>query len=250
MTDDQELRDDIHARHGTWGPDDLGRLQELRDDILAARGTWGADDLADACAEAAAVPSFGGDPGELRAIAEYCATVARSVSRALDAAEPLRDCGFSQVRVGDTRLSVNEALRTLTDDMCRALRAFRAVGCQLSRHAEQVQSERLDSANAGSLAEIAATAGTRTPGAEGEVRAQHAKAIAGIDARVAVHVAMRDAAEDFAIGLHEVEAQARTGRRSDRPTLLHDEGPTGDRSWTIAQDVDRSETIAEPVPRA
>jgi hypothetical protein len=188
--------------------DDLGRLQELRDHIHAGRGAWGADDLADACAEAAEVPGFGGDPGELRAIAEYCATVAQSVDRALDAAEPLRENG-------DTQVSANEALRTLTDDMFRALRAFRTVSDQVRQHAERVRSERHDNANAASLAEIAANASSMTPGAEGEVRSQHAKAIAEIDGRVAVHVAMRDAAENFATAMHEVESQARTGRLSD-----------------------------------
>ena len=51
--------------------DELDRLQDLQDEIHAANGVWGANELADACAAAAAVPTFGGDAGELRSIADY-----------------------------------------------------------------------------------------------------------------------------------------------------------------------------------
>jgi len=219
--------------------DDLGRLADLQDDIHAAHGAWGADDLADACAEAAAVPSFGGDAGELRAIAEYCETVAQTVDQALTAAEPLRSNGISAVWAGDTQVSANETLRALSDDMFRALIAFREVADQVRRHAEQVRSEAQDAANADSLAEIAAQVGAMTWGVvpnldyAGEVmRAQHAKAIANIDGRVGMHVAMRNQAEDFATALHEIETQARTARLSDSPLSAVDEVVIAGAGWT------------------
>ena len=219
--------------------DDLGRLEDLQDDIHAAHGAWGADDLAEACAEAAAVPSFGGDAGELRAIAEYCETVAQTVDKALTAAEPLRSNGISQVWAGDTQVSANETLRALSDDMFRALIAFREVADQVRRHAEQVRSEERDAANADSLAEIATQVGAMTWGAVpnldylGEVmRAQHAKAIANIDGRVGMHVAMRNQAEDFATALHEIETQARTARLSDSPLSAVDEVVIAGAGWT------------------
>ncbi len=219
--------------------DDLDRLQDLQDDIHAANGVWGADELAEACAAAAAVPTFGGDAGELHMIADYCETVAESVERALEAADPLRTIGISEVWAGDTHVSANEALRALTDDIFRALTAFRAIGSQVRRHAEQVQHEPGDRATAVSLAGIATTVGAMTwgplPGLEydGQVmRDQHARAIANIDGRVDTHIAMRDAAEDFATALHEIEAQARTGRLSDSPLSAVDEVVIAGAGWT------------------
>jgi hypothetical protein len=188
--------------------DDLERLRELREEI---HGAEGADDLAAACAEAAAVPGFGGDPAELRAVAEYCETVAHSVQQAVDAAEPLRGDDTGRVGAG----GAHEALRALSDDMSRALSAFRTVCDEVRRHAEQVRHERRDEENAASLAEVAASVGSLAPTARpGPMVSQRRRAIAAIDGRIATHLAMRDAAEDFATALHEVEVLAPDRSRS------------------------------------
>ncbi|GID96527.1 hypothetical protein ACFQFC_27950 [Amorphoplanes digitatis] len=210
--------------------DDLDRLQDAQDDIHDAYGIWGANDLADACRGAAAVPGFGGDAGELRAIADHCDTVAQTVEQALDAAGPLVREGISRVWAGDTHVSADEALRALTDDMFRASTAFHAIGDLLRRHAGPVEGEGADRAAAGTLAEIATTVGAMTwgalpgPGYEGEaMRRQHARAIGAIDGRVDRHIAVRAAAEDLATALHEIGTQARTGRLSDSPLSAVDE---------------------------
>jgi hypothetical protein len=210
--------------------DELDRLQDLQDTIHAAHGGGGGNELADACAAAAAVPTFGGDAGELRTIAAWCEAVAQSVERALDAADPLRRLGISAVWTGDTHVSANAALRALTDDIFRALLAFRAIGDQVRRHAEQVQQEPGDAANAASLAAIAATVGAMDrdelsgPGYDAPVmREQHTRAIVTIDDRVDGHIAMRHAAEDFATALHEIGTGARTSRLSDSPLSAADE---------------------------
>jgi hypothetical protein len=219
--------------------DELERLQDLQDDIHAAHGAWGANELADACAAAAAVPAFGGDADELRAIAEHCESVAQTVARALDAADPLRRNGISDVWAGDTQVSANEALRALADDMFRVLTAFRTIGGQVRQLAEQVRHEPADVGGAAALAEIAATVGAMTwgpvPNLEYEaelMRDQHARAIAAIDARVDTHIAMRDAAEDFATALHDVATQARTGTLSDSPLSAVDEVVIAGAGWT------------------
>ena len=219
--------------------DELDRLQDLQDDIHDAHGVWGANELAEACSAAAAVPSFGGDADELRMIADDCETVAQSVERALDATDPLRKIGISEVWTGDTHVSANEALGALADDMFRALTAFRAISSRVRQHAEQVQREPGDQAHAAGLAEIATTVGALTWGPvpnleyEGQVmRDQHARAIARIDTRVDAHIAMRNAAEDFATALHEIETQARTGRLSDSPLSAVDEVVIAGAGWT------------------
>jgi hypothetical protein len=219
--------------------DELERLQDLQDDVHAAHGVWGANELADACAAAAAVPTFGGDAGELQMIAEHCEAVARTVERALDAADPLRRNGISAVWAGDTQVSANEALQALADDMFRALLAFRAIGSQVRRHAEQVQQEPADAGSATALAEIASTVGAMAwgpvPNLEYDdelMRDQHAHAIVSIDARVGRHIAMRDAAEDFASALHDIETQARTRRLSDSPLSAVDEVVIAGAGWT------------------
>jgi hypothetical protein len=219
--------------------DELDRLQDLQDDIHAAHGVWGANELAAACAAAAAVPTFGGDADELSMIAESCDTVAESVTRALDAVDPLREAGISAVWAGDTHVSASEALRALADDMFRALLAFRALGTQVRQHAERVRDEPNDRAVAAALAEIGAAAGSMTWGEmpnleyEGEVmRVRHAEAIAAVDGRVGMHIAMRNAAEDFATALHEIETQARTARLSDSPLSAVDEVVIAGAGWT------------------
>ncbi|MEU4217646.1 hypothetical protein [Actinoplanes sp. NPDC026623] len=210
--------------------DELDRLQDSQDDIHEAYGAWGANELADACGTAAAVPCFGGDAGELRAIAEHCDTVAQTVKQALDAADPLLRASISGAWAGDTHVAANEALRALTDDMFRALTAFNTIGDLLRRHAEPVAGEAPDRADAAALAQIAATVGSMTwgvlpgPEYEGEVmRREHARAIEAIDGRVGRHIAVRDAAEDLATALHEIETQARTGRLSGSPLSSIDE---------------------------
>ena len=219
--------------------DELDRLQDLQDEIHDAHGVWGANELAEACAAAAAVPTFGGDAGALSTIAEYCDTVGQSVTRALDAIEPLREAGIGTAWAGDTHVSANEALRALADDIFRALMAFHAIGGQVRQHAERVRDEPRDRANATSLAEIAATVGAMSRGEvpdpeyEGEVmRARHAEAISSVDGRVGMHIAMRDAAEDFATALHEIRMQARTGRLSDSPLSAVDEVVIAGAGWT------------------
>ncbi|MEU7902813.1 hypothetical protein [Actinoplanes sp. NPDC049118] len=221
--------------------DDLDRLQDAQDDIHEAYGIWGANELADACRAAAAVPGFGGDAGELRAIAGYCDTVAQTVEQALAAADPLVRDGISRVWAGDTHVGADAALRALTDDMFRALTAFRTIGDLLRRHAEPVEGEGPDRAGAAALAEIATTVYSMTWGAppnledEGEaLRHQHAGAISAIDDRVGRHIAVRDAAEDLATALHEIEAQARTGRLSDSPLSAVDEVVIAGAGWTRA----------------
>jgi uncharacterized protein YukE len=219
--------------------DELDRLQDLQDDIHDAHGGWGANELAEACAAAAAVPTFGGDADALRLIADDCRTVVQSVQKALDAADVLREKGISDVWAGDTHVTANDALRALADDMFRALTAFRQISDQVRQHAELVQQEPGDRGNAASLAEIATTVGAMSWGPvpnleyEGEVmRAQHAQAIAHIDGRVDKHIAMRNAAEDFATALHEIETQARTGRLSDSPLSAVDEVVIAGAGWT------------------
>src|SRR5690349_15121028 len=220
-------------------PDLSQDLEDLQDDIHAAHGVWGADELAEACAAAAAVPTFGGDAEALRMIADYCDTVAQSVEQAMDAADPMCKSGISAVWAGDTHVSANEALLALADDMFRALTAFRAIGSQVRQHAEQVQQEPVDGADAAALAEIATTVGAMSWGPvpnveyEGQVmRDQHARAIRVIDRRVDLHVAMRHAAEDFATALHDIETQARTGRLSDSPLSAVDEVVIAGAGWT------------------
>ncbi|MFI7540927.1 hypothetical protein [Actinoplanes sp. NPDC049599] len=219
--------------------DELDRLQDLQDDIHAAHGVREADELAAACAAAAAVPTFGGDAAELSTIAECCDAVAESVERALAAVEPLSRMGISAVWAGATHVAADDALRALADDMFRALMAFRAVAGQVRQHAEQVRNEPDDRAAATALAGIAATVGALTrgggpgPGHEGEaVRQEHAAAVAGIDSRVDLHVAMRHAAEDFATALHDIETQARTGRLSDSPLSPVDDVVIAGAGWT------------------
>jgi hypothetical protein len=219
--------------------DELDRLQDLQDDIHAAHGVWGANELAEACGAAAAVPTFGGDAGALAMIADYCTTVAASVEQALDAADPLRKNGISGVWAGDTHVSADEALTALADDMFRALMAFRGIAGQVRQHAETVKDEPNDRMSATYLAEIAATVGAMSWGEmpnlayEGEVmRRQHANAIRTIDGRVAMHIAMRNAAEDFATAMHEFQTQARTGRLSDSPLSAVDEVVIAGAGWT------------------
>jgi hypothetical protein len=219
--------------------DELDRLQDVQDEIHAAHGVWGANELAEACAAAAAVPTFGGDAGELSMIADTCDAVARSVTQALDAIDPLREVGVSAVWTGDTHVSANEALRALADDMFRAMLAFRTLGTQIRQHAEQVRDEPNDRAAAAALAGIAATVGAMSWGElpnlayEGEVmRSQHADAISAVDGRVGMHIAMRNAAEDFATALHELETQARTARLSDSPLSAVDEVVIAGAGWT------------------
>lgn len=219
--------------------DDLDRLQDLQDDIHAAHGVWGADELAEACADAAAVPTFGGDAGALAMIADYCEVVAESVAKALAAAEALRGNGISEVWAGDTRVSANEALQALTDDMFRVLRAFREIGGQVQQHAAQVRQEPADRGDATALAGIAASVGPMTwgpvptPDYEGELlRDQHAQAIRHIDSRVDRHIAMHHAAEDFATALYEIETRARTGRLSGSPLPAIDEVVIAGAGWT------------------
>lgn len=210
--------------------DDLRHLADLQDAIHSARGAHTGIDLAATCGKAAAVPTFGGDPTGLRVLAECCEDVAHTVGAALAAAGPLRRDGVSRVWAGDTRVGAGEALRVLCDDIGRAQSAFRRLAEQLRRHADHVREERRDAADAGSLGRVAATVEALTWGAlpeqndEGEVlRAQHVRASALIDDRVARHVAMRDAAEDFAAALHEIQAEARAGRLAGSPLSAVDE---------------------------
>jgi hypothetical protein len=210
--------------------DELDLLQDSQDDIHEAYGAWGANDLAGACEAASAVPGFGGDAGELRAIADHCDSVAQTVRQALDAADPLVRDGISRVWAGDTQVGADEALRALTEDMFRALTAFHSIGDLLRRHAEPVAGDGPDRAGAAELAEIAATVGSMTwgvlPNLEYEaetMRRQHARAIGAIDVRVGRHIAVRDAAEDLATALYEIETQARTGRLSGSPLSPVDE---------------------------
>jgi hypothetical protein len=219
--------------------DELERLQDLQDEIHAAHGVWGANELAEACAAAAAVPSFGGDADELDVIAENCDTVAQSVARALDATTPLLQAGISAVWAGDTQVTADEALRALADDMFRAMLAFRAIGSQVRQHAEQVRHEPDDRALAAGLAGTAATVGAMSWGEvpnlayEGEVmRHEHAAAIAGVDGRAGLHIGMRHAAEDLGTALHEIETQARTGRLSGSPLSAVDEVVIAGAGWT------------------
>lgn len=210
--------------------DDLDRLQDSQDDIHEAYGAWGASDLADACRTAAAVPCFGGDAGELRAIADHCDAVAQTVKQALDAADPLVRAGISPAWAGDTHVGANEALRALTDDMFRALTAFHTIGDLLRRHAGPVEGEEPDRADAATLAGIATTVGPLSWGAppnldyeDEALSREHARAIGAIDGRVGRHIAVRDAAEDLATALHELETQARAGRLSGSPLSSIDE---------------------------
>ena len=209
-------------------PDQLQYLLEVQDDLDAARGEWAADELAEACADAAAVPTFGGDAGELRLIADCCDAVAETVERALAAAEPLRRAGISAVWAGDTHVSAGDALQALTDDMTRALLAFRGIGSQVRRHAEHVGAEPLDRQNAAALGAIAALSG----GGADALRQRHGQAVAAVDDRVGLHIAMRHAAEDLATALHEIGSRARAGRLSDSPLSPVDEVVIAGAAWT------------------
>jgi hypothetical protein len=219
--------------------DELDRLQDLQDDIHAAHGLWRANELAEACAAAAAVPTFGGDAAALSAIAEYCDAVVESVERALHAVDPLRENDISAVWAGDTHVSANEALTALADDMFRALIAFRGIAGQVRQLAARARDEPQDRAAATELAGIATTLGSmsggdpRTLAYDGEVmRHQQVAAISGIDSRVDLHIAMRNAAEDFATALHDIAMQARTGRLSDSPLSAVDEVVIAGAGWT------------------
>jgi hypothetical protein len=219
--------------------DELDRLQDLQDDVHAARGVWGANELADACAAAATVATFGGDADRLHSIADYCDTVARSVEKALDAADLLRRRRISAVWAGDTHVSANDALQALADDMFRALLAFREIGRRVRQHAAVVAREPGDAASAATLAEIAAAAGAMTwgdlpsPAYEGDrMRELHERATEHLDDRVGLHIAMHHAAEDFATALHEIETQARTSRLSDSPLSPVDEVVIAGAGWT------------------
>ena len=219
--------------------DELDRLQDLQDDIHAAHGVWGAR-------RARGGLRRGGGRADLRWRRRRAAPdrgVLRD-RRAVGGAgagrgRPAAQDGISEVWTGDTHVSANEALRALADDMFRALTAFRAIGGQVRQHAEQVQHEPGDRANAAGLAEIATTVGAMTWGAvpnleyEGQVMRDSTRGRSRtIDGRVGTHIAMRHAAEDFATALHEIETQARTGRLSDSPLSAVDEVVIAGAGWT------------------
>jgi hypothetical protein len=67
----------------------LARLQELQDDIHGAYGAWGTNELADGCARAAAVASFGGNPAALRQIAADYQSAYAAARAAYQALYPL-----------------------------------------------------------------------------------------------------------------------------------------------------------------
>jgi hypothetical protein len=212
----------------------LERLERLQDDIHGAYGMWGADDLADACAAAAGVEGFGGNPETLRHIAKhYSETVWPTAQQAYHVIYAMQERGIDGVWTGDTKVSANDALRALMDNLCRALDVIRVLGNRLREHADLLEFElAADAGNADQLREAAAQARELTmmgfapnpltyDGAE--MRDAHARGMVAIDGRVACHVAMRNGAEDFATFAHDLQSQARAGRLSGSPLSAVDE---------------------------
>lgn len=222
----------------------LARLERLQDEIHGAYGVWGADDLADACAAAAGVESFGGNPETLRDIARhYSETVFTTAQRAYRVIYDMQQRGIDGVWTGDTKASANDALRALSDDLCRALEVIRVLGERLREHAELLES-RLgdDEGGAEELRDVAARARKLTmlgfapnpltyDGAA--MRDAHARGMSAIDCRVDCHVDMRHAAEDFTAFAHDMASQARAGRLSGSPLSALDEVVIADAGMNV-----------------
>jgi hypothetical protein len=212
----------------------LARLERLQDDIHGAYGMWGADDLADACAAAAGVQSFGGSPETLRHIAKhYSETVWLTAQQAYHVIYDMQERGIDGVWTGDTKVSANDALRALMHDLCRALEVIRMLGTRLQDHAGVLEANLgRDAADADDLRDVAARARELTmlgfvpnpltyDGAE--IRDAHARGMYAIDGRVAAHIGMRHAAADFTAFAHDMASQARAGRFSGSPLSTVDE---------------------------
>jgi hypothetical protein len=213
--------------------DQLKRLEQLQDDIHSAYGMWGADDLAQACAAAAEVPGFGGNPETVRQIAANCDSVFRTAQQGYHVIFPMQRRGIDQVWTGDTKVSANDALRALMDDLCRGLETFRWMRDRLTEYASWLErSLASDAGDAERLRSVAAEAGKLTmmgfaPNPttyDGDVmRELHTDGMAAIDGRVATHISMRSAGEDFTTWAHDLAAHARGGRLSGSPLSALDE---------------------------
>ena len=211
----------------------LKRLTQLQDDIHGAYGVWGADELAQACAAAAEVPGFGGNPAALHQIAANYEQVRRTAQQGYIVIHGMWQRGISQVWAGDTHVSANDSLRALADDLSRGLETIRALAERLHAHATYLESNlQSDLSYASHLREVAAQAAKLTvlgfaPNLmtwDGdEMRAAHAAGMYAVDGRVDCHVGMRNAGEDFADFANDLAAQARAGRLSGSPLSALDE---------------------------
>jgi hypothetical protein len=211
----------------------LKRLQELQDDIHSAYGGWRTHELADGCTAAAAVDGFGGDPAALRQIAAEYQSAHAAAREAHQSLRALQEQGVSGVWAGDTKVSADEALTAVTDDVLRGAEAIRVLSTTVDAHAAtlarysgqdesaivallRVAAQARETMMLGVLPSLTAYDGAR-------MREIHAEAIAAIDERVASNIAMRNAAEDFAGQVHELQSQARAGRLGSSPLSAVDE---------------------------
>jgi uncharacterized protein YukE len=193
-------------------------LQDRQDDIHAAHGVWGAAALAEAGSAAAQVPGFGGRPETLQAIADSISDAARTVSGLQPALESIRTIDVDGVWAGAAHNAAADALAALLDDATRLHAALNQLVRHLRDHAVTLaDATRSDLAGIDGLSSSASAAAAMTMGHlpdpfgyDGErMRAAHREAMAAVDLRVAAHVAVRSAGEDFAAAMHDLAAQAR-----------------------------------------
>jgi uncharacterized protein YukE len=196
----------------------IDRLQELQDDIHAAHGVRGAHALAAAGSAAAQVPTFGGRPETLQAISDSITDAARTVYRLQPALESIRTIDVDGVWAGDAHNAAGDVLAALLDDATRLHSALNQIVRHLRDHAVTLaDATRSDLGGVDALAEAASVAGAMTVGHvpdpfgyDGErMRAAHREAMTAADLRVAAHVAVRGAGEDFAATMHDLVTQAR-----------------------------------------
>jgi uncharacterized protein YukE len=193
-------------------------LQDRQDDIHAAHGVWGAHALAEAGSAAARVPSFGGRPETLQAIADSISDAARTVSGLRPALESIRSIDVDGVWAGAAHNAAADALAALLDDATRLHAALNEMVRYLRDHAVTLaEATRSDLAGIDGLSSAASVAAAMTTGRvpdpfgyDGErMRAAHRAAMVAVDLRVGAHVAVRGAGEDFAAAMYDLAAQAR-----------------------------------------
>jgi uncharacterized protein YukE len=196
----------------------IDRLQDLQDDVHAAHGVWGAHALAEASSAAAQVPTFGGRAEALQGISDAITDAARTVSQVQPALEAIQTINVDGVWAGAAHNAAADALNALHDDVTRLHAALNVIVRNLRDHAVTLaDATRSDLSGIDGLAEAAAVAGAMTMGQvpdpfgyDGEkMRAAHHEAMASIDLRVAAHVAVRNAGEDYTSAMHDLATQAR-----------------------------------------
>jgi hypothetical protein len=198
--------------------DPIDHLAGLQDTIHGAHGVWGAAALARASAEAAAVPGFGGRPEVLQSISDELNEAARMVSGLQPALKSIQALNVDGVWAGAAHNSAADALSALLTDVTRLHAGLNQIVTHLRDHAvTMADALRSDQNGAEGLAEVASVVGPMARGQVpnpfaydgAEMRAAHHDAMATVDLRLAAHIAMRNAAEDYTATMHDLAGQAR-----------------------------------------